>query len=63
LANAARTAEEFPRINKPGNSYLPHRIATCGVDVVQRVIVMPLHACGNGEEIGIEDDVFREKNL
>ena len=33
-----------------------------GVDVVHRVVVMLLHAGGNGEDIGIEDDVFGRKS-
>ncbi len=32
-----------------------------GVDVIDRVVVMLLHACGDGEDIGIEDDVFGGK--
>ena len=34
---------------------------TRGIDVVDRVVVMLLHACGDGEDIGIEDDVFGGK--
>src|SRR5262245_27264611 len=34
---------------------------TRGVDVVDCVVVMLLHAGGNSEDIGVEDDVFRWK--
>src|ERR1700689_3953576 len=34
---------------------------TRSVDVVDRVVVVLLHSGGNGEDIGIEDDVFRRK--
>src|ERR1041385_4186086 len=35
---------------------------TGGIDVVNRVVVVLLHAGGNREDIGIEDDVFRRKS-
>ena len=34
---------------------------TGGVDKVNRVVVVLLHARGHGEDVGIEDDVFRGK--
>ena len=36
-------------------------IPTGGVDEIDRVVVVLLHACGNGEDIGVEDDVFGRK--
>ena len=35
---------------------------TSRVDVIDRVVVMLLHARGNGEDIGIEDNVFWSKS-
>ncbi len=33
-----------------------------GIDVIHRIVVVLLHASGHGQDVGIEDDVFRRKS-
>ncbi len=64
LANVVVAAKTERNVGDPAAHFRVRQVGldpARGVDVVDRVVVVLLHAGGNGEDIGIEDDVFRRK--